>query len=314
MNKNIFLKNKFFWILRVYFKFFEGLLRAVYSGMAGKRNKIYELRRSIHKIEKGLIQKNAKDFFADDYIMSLISLLKDAVIEGCDRDTLRWVVGVLNKYFQVVKFTPNIKKAHDEYLSLGLLEEFHSEWFPYLFINRKMSTVTYGQLKDLAGQRRSIRFYEEKKVDKSLVKKAMEIARLSPSACNRQAYKFVFVEDQKVAKKILDMSGGIKGFDIPNLIVVTGDYSAYSEAGDIFLPVIDASMAAMSFMYALETLGLSSICLNWRELSSSDRLLREIIGLKKSEVAFFLIGFGYPDQAGGVAFSAKRSVDEMLIF
>ena len=83
---------------------------------------------------------------------------------------------------------------------------------------------------ELINKRESVRGYLDKPVEKEKIEKIIECARLSPSACNAQPWKFVVVNDkdilEKVAKKLYDpLVSGINKFALtsPVFIVVVGE-------------------------------------------------------------------------------------------
>jgi len=50
--------------------------------------------------------------------------------------------------------------------------------------------------------RRSVRSYQDRPVEKEVLERILEAARMAPSARNRQAYKFVVVTDKEIRKKL----------------------------------------------------------------------------------------------------------------
>ena len=51
-------------------------------------------------------------------------------------------------------------------------------------------------------ERRSIRLYNERKVDRSLIEQVLEAGRWAPSACNNQGWHFLVIDDDKERKKV----------------------------------------------------------------------------------------------------------------
>ena len=58
--------------------------------------------------------------------------------------------------------------------------------------------------------RRSIRKYKDKEVEDDKLDKILESARISPSAANRQEWKFVVVKDKDTRIKLVDACMGQK--------------------------------------------------------------------------------------------------------
>ena len=59
-------------------------------------------------------------------------------------------------------------------------------------------------LLDLVKQRRSIRNYLDKPVEREKIIACLEAARLAPSACNSQPWKFIVVDDETVKNNLCD--------------------------------------------------------------------------------------------------------------
>jgi nitroreductase len=56
----------------------------------------------------------------------------------------------------------------------------------------------------LVKQRQSQRNYADKSVEKAKIERCQEAARLAPSACNAQPWKFIVVDDVELKNKIAD--------------------------------------------------------------------------------------------------------------
>jgi nitroreductase len=106
---------------------------------------------------------------------------------------------------------------------------------------------------------------------------------------------------------------GTKGYahNIQTFIVVVGNLDAYFDERDRHLIYIDGSLANMSFMLALETLGLGSCPINWPEIESREKLMEDFLKLNPWERPIMCIGVGYPDPEGKVAFSKKRDLSKI---
>jgi len=70
----------------------------------------------------------------------------------------------------------------------------------------------------------------------------------------------------------------------------------------------------MAFMYALETLGLSSCPINWPDVQPQERMMAQELGLAPDERVIMLISYGWPGPTGLVPFSSKREHDQLRQF
>jgi nitroreductase len=284
------------------------------------------LRRNIHRLEKGLIMKPRRDVFAEGFIQETVVCYKVAIeSDQLAAEEKKWATDVLDEYFKVVASTKILDTARHLYTdsrnelsySNDLDIYFPSEgksYKPYGYSNLPANNVDFEELKNLYVRRRSVRWYENKEVPIDLIRKASNIASFAPSACNRQPYRFLFCNEKKKAVQIAKCAMGTAGFseNLPAIIAIIGDLSAYPHERDRHVIYIDASLAAMQLMLALETLGLSTCSINWPDLNANERIIRDIIDLKIHEKVVMLMAVGYADNTGGIPYSQKKQNDLIL--
>jgi nitroreductase len=104
---------------------------------------------------------------------------------------------------------------------------------------------------------------------------------------------------------------GVKGYvdGIPMMIVVVGNLDAYFHERDRHLIYIDGSLASMSFMLGLETLGLSSCPINWPDIDRLEKKMQKALKLEKYQRPIMCMAVGFPHPEGKVAYSEKRSLE-----
>jgi nitroreductase len=272
------------------------------------------IRRNIHRLEKGLIMQPRRAVFASDYISETVAVYAKAVEQStlCDAE-LKWATDVLTEYFAVVEDNAVIAKARAVF-SGTQKSEVNPTSIPYQHKELPTATIDFSSLSSLFLRRRSVRWYQQKAVDPELIRRAVNIATLAPSACNRQPYRFDLLSKPADAAEIARCAMGTTGFadNIPCLIVVVGDLSCYPAERDRHVIYIDASLAAMQLMLALETLGLSTCPINWPDIEEREAKLQKKLGLAYHERPVMLMAVGYADPQGGIAFSQKKT-DELLL-
>lgn len=274
------------------------------------------LNRNIHRLEKGLIVPVRKDIFAGEYIYKTVKAFKYEVANNNDYLQLKWAFDVLEEYFKVVKQDEKIKKAYNLFKTINytLPAELDKKFLPFKYSELEKSNISYDEFIKLCSQRRSIRWYKEDEVPASLARKAIEAALLSPSACNRQPLRFIFINNKKQLEIMKNLPMGTRVFadNIPAMMFLIGDLSAYSDERDRHLIYIDGGLMAMSFMQALETLGLSSCPINWPDMDDREEKLSKLLSLKPYErcVMCFTMGYPYPDSP--VLYSQRKSIDKVF--
>ncbi|MFT5813059.1 MAG: nitroreductase [Psychroserpens sp.] len=299
--------------------------RASLKGRIAFNNKLIQiqqssalLRRNTHRLEKGLIMRPRRESFAEAYVLETVSAFKQAVSKGnfC-KDEIKWAADVLAQYFSVVVDKGRIATARSMFVNMQLPEFLlmqEDKSVPYSHAALPSLTINFKQIEQLYKKRRSVRWYQDRKVDKVDLEKSVNVASLAPSACNRQPFFFNFTIDPNVATDIANCAMGTVGFseNIPALIVVVGDLSNYPSERDRHVIYIDASLAAMQLMLALETLGLSSCPINWPDVEDRERLLQDKLGLEYFERPVMLIATGYALPEGEIPFSQKKSASTLL--
>ena len=251
------------------------------------------------------------DIFAEDYIHEAVDAFRAArTTDSHDPEELAWAQDVLSRYFAVVKPTTRISAAS---------ARFEGATSSPTKIPRAYSAIERGSISgdeflQLCQQRRSVRWFKPQPVPRELIEKAVTAAAEAPSACNRQPYLFRLFEGQKATAAIASLAMGTRGYreQIPALVVVLGDFSAIAEERDRHLPYIDASLAAMQFMLALETMGLASCPINWPDVEELECAMDRTLQLPAYIRPIMLIAVGYADPEGMVAYSAKKPVGLLL--
>lgn len=293
--------------------------RNYYRNLKKDRLSHVELRRNIHRLEKGMIMQPRRPVFARDYIGETIDFYEEAIRQcsidkaSMDQSELEWAHDVLRRYFTVVETGDTLvddARARFEQTLDNFSSQSDVSKTPFAYKDRVQSGVSYDDLLKLSMQRRSVRWFEQKKVPRSLIDKALLVGRQSPTACNRLPYEFKIFDEPKLAQKVAGIPFGTGGYShqVPAVVVVTGKLDSYFSPRDRHAIYVDSSLAAMSFMFALETLGLSSSVVNWPDFEPLEMKMQKTLGLKSSERVIMLIAVGYADPDGGIPYSQKKDL------
>jgi nitroreductase len=293
-----------------------GLAR--YHAVAESSGSRYHLVRNVHMIEKGLTMRPRRDTFATGYIEETVDLWHRVTSAGLiEAEEKTWANDVLVEYFAATSTSEAspVRRAAARAAEVGLLLPAGAVAVPAGGSGphhpaAPTDLVHIDDLVKLAQGRRSVRWFLGEKVPRSMVDAAARVARESPTACNRQPYRFLVVDDKSVVD-VAAIPMGTRGYEdqIPGIIVVIGDWSAYFDERDRHLPYIDGSLAAMSLVLGLEAQGISTCCINWPDIPARERAMRSLLRLADHERVLMLIAYGYADPTGTVPFSGKRDLD-----
>lgn len=278
------------------------------------------LRRNVHRLEKGLTMRPRRWPFGLGYLGEIVDDLealhrRDGRLPEGSVD-VDWAVAVLDDYFEI-GVDPAVEQLRARFDSVRVDHEIGEGRadIPLSPVLRGEASppVTYDQLLALARRRRSVRWFLDKPIDRDLVDRAVEVAVLSPSACNRVPYRFIVLEGDD-AHRTAAIAGGTGGYadQVPALALVVGDHSAYAHERDRHAPYIDASLAVLGLVYALETLGMASCCINWPEVAHREQSLRAAVpSIAAHESVVMMVAIGWPDPAGLVPASPKKELDRV---
>ncbi len=280
------------------------------------------LRRAVHRLEKGLISRPRRAVFALPYIAETLVCYERAIAGmdhpgAIDRDELKWAYDVLSDYFTVVGSHPKIEPLSDRFRALSPpTKDAGDRYVPFFRDIASPPPVNCEQLLRLARRRRSVRWFLQKPVPRAVISKAIEVASLSPSACNRQPFVFRVFDDPNLVPEVAALPTGTAGFchNFPVIVVLLGQLRNYFDERDRHLIYIDGSLAAMSFIYALEAQGLSSCCINWPDIEECEREMEGVLKLEEDERPVMLIALGYPDPDGLVPYSQKKPPEILARF
>lgn len=275
------------------------------------------LRRNIHRVEKGLIMKPRRDVFGLGFIEETVQ----RYIDSYQANTLaeaegKWAKDVLTEYFEAVKpgHSAVVDGVRDQFIRVHRSVELSEMSAPYNHETIKPADISFDQFKQLCVQRRSVRWFEDKRVPREVIEKAISAATLAPSACNRQPFEFFLFDNPDEAKQIGAIPMGTAGFsqNFQCVIVVVGDLAAYPYERDRHVIYIDGSLASMQLMLALETLGLSSCVINWPDIEQFEVKMANKLGLSENQRPLMVISIGYADKKGMIPYSQKKSINELV--
>jgi len=275
---------------------------------------LYHLRRDTHRIEKGLsVPPPRRATFAEGYIGETIDAFEKVV--GADPDptvtpTLAWAADVLDQYFATVDASPAVADAHRRYEAVAGAVRRDGTRVPQPK-DHGPCPVEYDALLAMARRRRSVRAFLAEPVPREVIDAAVDVARQSPSACNRQAFEFRVFDEPELVEDVVELAPGFEahGRKVPAIIAVVGKYRAYHRERDMHVIYVDASLASMALVYAFESLGYASCCINWPSIPTRDRALAEWMSLDADEEVVMLIAVGRADEIVSSPFSEKVPLD-----
>ena len=169
------------------------------------------------------------------------------------------------------------------------------------------------EFSELIKIRQSDRKYETRPVDKELVMKCIEAARLAPSACNSQPWKFVVVDDPVLLNEMADAAQGMGmnkfSHEAPVIVaVVLEKMNLSASIGSVIkdkeYSLLDVGIAVEHFCLQAADLGLGTCIMGWFH----EKKVRTMLGIGRKRVPL-LLTLGYP--ASETRNKIRKPVEEM---
>lgn len=163
-------------------------------------------------------------------------------------------------------------------------------------------------IKDAIKARRSVRSFSDKKVEISIVKELIEAASWAPSSCNKQAWKFIIVDDKKKKQAMVDMGGAsiIKLAPMGILVV----YSKQSDNTEYMDYVQSASASIQNILLTAHAKGLACC---WVCHLPRKKDLQRLFSIHSSYSPIGYILLGYPNKASRLI-ERRYNVDDLISF
>jgi nitroreductase len=274
-----------------------------------------------HVIEKGLTMPDTKLGFGSvrlNILMDNVSLFVQRY--NIHNPQLLHAYSVLVEYFNFHKQEGFDLKATDVVKYENLLALKASKQINVTQRNQIETTSTdyfsklNGSFKEFSESRSSLRNYDSQLVPIEMLESALDLARNTPSACNRQSVRVHLYTNKDKISKILDIQGGNRGFGhLANfLIAVTFKPKIYFEQNERNSGHVDGGMYCMNILYALHTQKLAACILNAAHAPEKDIKMRQVANVPEDEVFVAFIAGGYAPKTFKIARSFRYPLNHIL--
>jgi nitroreductase len=143
-------------------------------------------------------------------------------------------------------------------------------------------------------ERRSIRAYLDTPIEEEKLNLVLEAARLSPSARNRQEWKFVVVKDRETRNKLVQAANGREFVgEAPLIIAACATEAEYVMSCGQPAGTVDSSIAFAYLVLQAHELGLGTCWLGAYDESQ----VKEILGIPTHVRVVAMTPLGYPAES-----------------
>jgi len=171
----------------------------------------------------------------------------------------------------------------------------------------------------LSCQRQSDRNYLDKPVEKEILLRILESARMAPSACNAQPWKVIVVDQPELKNQVADATSdkviGLNHFakQAPiQLVIVQESANFTSKLGGWIkrkhFPLIDIGIFTEHLCLAAASEGLGSCIIGW----FNEPLVKKLLNIPSSKSVALIVVIGYPGK--GTRKKMRKEISEIVSY
>lgn len=173
----------------------------------------------------------------------------------------------------------------------------------------------------LQAARESCRIYSEKPVARETLVHLVDVARLSPSGCNAQPWRFIIVDEKGAKERLVEalddegLTGCPWGDRVPAFIVICEDEAHLKPGigehyGSQHFAQMDIGMASMALCYEATSLGLGTCMIG----TFSQEKMHQAFSIPKERTVRLIITVGYPEKEKAPRIKKRKELNEILSF
>lgn len=173
---------------------------------------------------------------------------------------------------------------------------------------------------ELTNKRYSVRNYKSTPVEREKIDRCVEAARLAPSACNSQPWKFIIVDDSQLRSELAKAAfeGILKfnhfAFKAPVLVLIVSQrQKASAKFGSIVkkknFTLMDIGIAAEHFCLQAAEEGLGTCMLGW----FNEKKVKKTLSIPRSKRVELIISAGFSANKN-IPRKKRKTIEEILSY
>ncbi len=173
---------------------------------------------------------------------------------------------------------------------------------------------------DLANKRYSVRNYKSTPVPQEKMRRCIEAARLAPSACNSQPWKFIIVDGPELVNELAKaafeglLDFNYFAFKVPVLVLIVSErQKMFAKFGGVVkkknFSLMDIGIAAEHLCLQATEEGLGTCILGW----FNEKKVKKILSIPKLKRVELIIAVGFSADEK-IPNKKRKSMDEILSY
>ena len=250
---------------------------------------------TMHELEKGMsFKKNPREFGDAKANFLTDSLKKYKSLYGIDELYIT-SLNILNEYYKDAWSTKKIETRAKLESLLYEDSKYIVESMTGVKTISKPHPFNESAILDFFISRSSVRDYSDQDVLPEEIQNAINFAKVTPTACNRQSCRVYYYNDKVVMNKIIENQLGNQGWcdRAKGIIVVTSNQSLFGKSYERSQALIDGGLYAMNLVYGLHLQRIASCFKMYVREPKREKQFRTITGVAYNEIPIVLILVGH---------------------
>ena len=278
----------------------------------------YEIVIYTHILEKGLEHFKLRPF-GKQKIGIIIGLLKAELKYPNHEENFSFVNGInsLRKYQRT--FEEHQWKDREEYIIVSdFLKDYshikEQKTGAYILTKEELQKDYAIDYKKFIKSRHSTRNYKNMELKPEDIKEAVEMAKYSASACNRQYIKLHYYPRGKLRDNVIKYSLGKGGLYMEgvNPFIITFDVNGLTGPGERNQGYFNAGLFATNLVNAFHSLGIGTCFIQFANTVKQEEELKSMNGIPAQERIAVILYAGYYDEKSIFAVSPRKDFEEFF--
>lgn len=276
------------------------------------------LKISIHGIEKSLVKGSKNYQNLEKQCISIIDKASAILTEydgtSVDSDIVKEAVGM--SHLLIIESAgvydcASLRQKLDEFYSKFNISDLN--YHEIRILNEKKENIDWidaGEYRRYVESRHSVRETTKEIISIDEMREIVSVARICPSACNRQSTKVYYTSDSEKIRALFP--DPVVTRDIYNILVVTVNKSYYATS-EVLQAWIDGGIFLESMIMALHSHRLGSCLFQCLKGTKRYYEVKKAVGIPENEDIVSFIGYGRLKDEYKVISSHRKEVDEVLV-
>ena len=278
----------------------------------------YELLMAEHSLEKGLSHFNLRPFGKKPLKRILKFINLELKYEHSENHfAFSTAINLLKQYkkiYEEKKWTSentykNISKFLIKYEKMP-----EQKTGSYVLTKEELKNDYSIDYKKFIKSRHSLRNYKDERLKIEDIKEAIEMAKYSPSACNRQYIKVHYYPIGKMKENVINFSVGKGGIDLEgvNTFIITYDANGLQGAGERNQGYFNAGLFSTNLANSFHSLGIGTCFIQFSNSVEAEEKLKRFNDIPFNERIAVILYAGYYDEKSIFCVSPRKPFEDIF--